>query len=350
MTSITSKAYTIHFEGAQFKALKQFLKSKSFSSYFILCDENTLHNCLPLLITACPVLAEAEIIEIESGETNKSLDIASLIWQSLLEQGADRSCLLINLGGGVVSDLGGFCASVYKRGIPFIHIPTSSLAMADASVGGKTGIDFAGIKNSIGTFQEPEGVFIYTGFLQTLPLRHLQNGLAEIYKIALIADKKFWAQLSSLKMDALIHQSVVLKNKIVLKDPKEKNLRKVLNFGHSLGHALEAHLLALGVDILHGEAIVAGMIMETHVAWQKKLITAHQRDEICFALSAWFELPEFEFTLEELLPYLKNDKKNKKESLQFALVSGIGKCDTDVNCTLIQIKKAITFYPSYLND
>lgn len=344
------KSPKIFFEKSDFNSLQVFLKKNNFSHYYILCDENTMQHCLPPLVAACQVLVDAEIIEVESGEKSKSLDICALIWQTLLENQADRNTLLINLGGGVITDLGGFCASIYKRGISFIHIPSSSLAMADAAIGGKTGIDFAGIKNSIGTFQNPEAIFVYPGFLNTLPIRQLQNGLAEIYKIALVADKKLWEQLQSIKIEAMIRRSISLKKEIVEKDPHEKNLRKILNFGHTLGHAIEALLLANAQDILHGEAILAGMIMETHLSWQKKLINREKRDEIIFGLSAWFELPPLNIELNQLMPYLLNDKKNQKAQLNFALLSGIGKCETSVPCTLTQINKALSFYHTWAND
>src|ERR1043166_4192264 len=168
------------------KALISFLKKGNFGSYFIICDSNTLNYCLTEVVTLGPLLKKANIIEIEPGEENKSSDIANYIWQTLAEGGADKKSLVINLGGGVVSDLGGFCASVYKRGIPFINLPTTLLAMADASVGGKTGINFGGIKNAVGTFAQPAAVFVEPAFLNTLPQRQYCNGLAEVYKIALI--------------------------------------------------------------------------------------------------------------------------------------------------------------------
>lgn len=350
MLPIQAGSYSVFFENKKFTRLRSFLKKKKFSRYFILCDENTLQLCLPELMSAVPELSEAHIIEVESGESAKSLEIATQIWNCLLDEHADRDCLLINLGGGVVCDLGGFCASVFKRGIAFIHIPTTVLAMADASVGTKTAIDFEGVKNIIGTFTAPQGVFIATDFLSTLPHRHLLNGLAEIYKIALVSDRKFWMQIQELQMTELIYKSVQLKTKIVLRDPLEQNIRKVLNFGHSIGHALESFLLAQQQDILHGEAIVAGMIMETHVAWQKKLITADLRDEIVFVLSAWFDLPDYEFDFLSLTPFLLHDKKNKNGQLQLALVSGAGKCVPASTCTSVHIKKAIVFYQKWRND
>ncbi len=349
MKPISAGSYSIYFENKKFSALNRFLKQKKFSHYFILCDENTIQNCVPQLISAVPALAKAHLIETESGEAAKSLEIAVHIWNCLLEEQADRESVLIHVGGGVICDLGGFCASVFKRGIPFIHLPTTVLAMADASIGTKTAIDFEGIKNTIGTFAAPEAVFIAPHFLHTLPQRHLLNGLAEIYKIALVADRRFWSRLQGLQMNELIYQSVLLKTKIVKRDPLEKNLRKVLNFGHSIGHALEAFLLAEQLDILHGEAVVAGMIMETHVAWQKKLIPASLRDEIVFVLSSWFDLPAFGFDFQQLEPFLRHDKKNKNGELKLALLRGAGQGVPASTCTPTQIKKAIAFYKNCLD-
>lgn len=350
MKSIQSLGYKVFFESENFTALKKFFTKHPYSRYVILCDENTLQHCVHKVIAACNALKEAEIIEIEAGETSKSLDIAAQVWNSLLEQNAGRDTLLINIGGGVVSDLGGFCASVYKRGIDFITIPTSLLAMADASIGGKTGIDFSGIKNSIGSFAQPKAVFIHRNFLETLEPRQLMNGLAEVYKIALIADNKFWNSLSEIKLQHMIEKSVALKNTIVLKDPYEKGLRKVLNFGHTIGHAIEAFALSQAEDLLHGEAIVAGMIIETHLAWQKKLISTVRRNEVLITFQLIFELPELDFSPAQLLPYLKQDKKNKGTGVNFSLIRGEGSCAYDISCTSQQIEKAIAYYQALLND
>ncbi|HOZ88147.1 MAG TPA: 3-dehydroquinate synthase family protein, partial [Bacteroidia bacterium] len=195
MTLIKSGGYQITIGKKALNGLSAFLAKNRYSSFYILCDENTLQCCLPTLVISCKALAQAQVIEIESGESSKSMEFCAQVLQTLAENGADKKALLINLGGGVVSDLGGFSASVYKRGIHFINIPTTLLAMADASVGGKTGIDFAGVKNLVGTFAQPRAVFIYPDFLKTLPQRHVVNGFAEIYKIALVSDSKFWNEL-----------------------------------------------------------------------------------------------------------------------------------------------------------
>lgn len=304
--------------------------------------------CLPLIIAHCPRLGEAMVIELEGGEPAKSIEFCSYIWETLFETQADKRCLLLHLGGGVVSDLGGFVASVYKRGVDFINVPTSLLAMADASAGGKNGINFSGIKNAIGTISEPKGVFIYPGFLNTLPARHFRNGLAEIFKIALVADSKFWEQLkqpiTGNNLEQIIAKSVRLKTAIVLKDPFEKKQRKILNFGHSIGHALEALLLE---DLLHGEAVVAGMIMESHIAWQKKLITKRLLDEISSIFIATFPTVDTEYIdRDALIELIRNDKKNRSNKFLFALIDKAGGGRPDVPVTQAQILKSLDHYQS----
>lgn len=348
MTVIKSNGYSIFTGKEVFNSLNASLSKNYYSSCFILCDENTLQLCLPKLVTSCPKLASAEIIEIEAGETSKCLEFSAHIWQTLIENNADRNSLLINLGGGVVSDLGGFTASVYKRGIDFINIPTSLLAMADASVGGKNGIDFLNLKNVVGTFAQPKAVFVYPDFLTTLSERHFQNGLAEIYKIALVSDKKFWKQLMvGLDPESLATKSIALKNKIVLKDPFDKGIRNILNFGHSIGHALEALLLATKDELLHGEAVIIGMLMESHIALQKKLLSKTDFTEVVSLFQDHFQLHSIkELSIEKIITQIKNDKKSVKNKFRFALIDKIGSCKFNVEVTETQIKKSFDYYSS----
>ena len=348
---IKSLGYTIYTGKTVFKDLSSFLKKQKYSGYFILCDENTIANCLPVLVTNCKELKDAEIFEIESGESSKSLQLCSQLWEALFSYNADKNALIINLGGGVISDLGGFLASTYKRGIDFINIPTSLLAMADASVGGKTGIDFAGLKNSLGTITQPKGVFVYPEFLETLPARHIANGMAEIYKMALISDKSLWKKLQSAKIlnNEFIFKSITLKNNFVKKDPFDKGVRKALNFGHTIGHAIESVLLASEVDILHGEAILAGMICECKISLDKKLISKNEFNEIVGTLTQKFSfapLPTLLFG--EMVKATVNDKKNSKLQIQCALLNGIGKSKINVAVTPIQILDALEYYNSII--
>lgn len=351
MSQLKSIGYTIELGSSSLNAFNQYLKKESYSSYVIICDDNTLIHCLPSLLASCAVLKNAEVIELESGEASKDIEIASHIWQTLIELKADKKTLIVNLGGGVVSDLGGFVASVYKRGIDFINVPTSLLAMADASVGGKTGIDFGTIKNVIGTITQPKGVFINFDFLSTLPERHIHNGLAEVYKMALISDAKFWKKLSgksnSKELENWITKSVTLKNTIVKKDPFEKNIRKALNFGHTIGHAIESVLLGTKHELLHGEAIVIGMATEAWLSYQKKLISKVELNEIVEVLKHTFNCTKLNASnFEAMVTIAKQDKKNAKNEIRCVLLNGIGNYKIDVTITSSQIKKALEFYNS----
>ncbi len=346
---IRSLGYTIYTGKTVFKDLNSFLKKQNYSGYFILCDENTLKHCLPTLITQCKELKNAEIFEIESGESSKSLQLCSQLWEALLSYNADKNALIINLGGGVISDLGGFIASVYKRGIDFINIPTSVLAMADASVGGKTGIDFAGLKNTIGTITQPKGVFVYPPFLETLPARHIANGMAEVYKMALISDKVLWKKLKPEKNfnQASVIKSIEHKNNIVKKDPYDKGVRKSLNFGHTIGHAIESVLLASGIDVLHGEAVVIGMICEAKLSFDKKLISKAECSEIIQILSQKFPLvPLPALLFGEIIKATINDKKNNKLQIRCTLLNRIGKYKIDVTVSPDQILDSLEYYNS----
>lgn len=349
VSAIKSKGHQVYIGTNSFDAINTFLSNGKYSSYFIICDENTMAACLPDLVSFCPKLREAAIIEIESGEVGKSIEFCTNIWQTLFENQADKKSLILNLGGGVVSDLGGFVASVYKRGVDFINIPTSLLAMVDASVGGKTGVNFEGLKNAIGTITQPKAVFINPDFLKTLPERHFKNGLAEVYKTALISDQKFWEYIKvnskEENIESIITKSVKLKNAVVLKDPFEEGLRKILNFGHTIGHALES----LWIDqLLHGEAIVIGMIMESHIAWQKKLISKKELSEITDSLTKFFHPAKVgDISLETILELIKNDKKNSGNKFHFSLLNQVGSCLYDIEVNEAQIKKSIDYYRSF---
>ncbi|MBI3518721.1 MAG: 3-dehydroquinate synthase [Bacteroidetes bacterium] len=351
MSVIKSTSYSISIGDNSFTALNTFLEKHSYNYYFIICDEHTFEHCLPTLLFHSPLLNEAEIIELESGEDKKTLDTCLQVWGALTDTGADKKSLIINLGGGVISDLGGFVASTYKRGIDCINIPTTLLSMVDASVGGKTGVDFEGIKNHIGTTSEPKGIFINPVFLETLSERHIKNGYAEIIKIALIADIDFWKDLKKLKTVAdfssenIITKAIALKNTIVKKDLHEHNLRKSLNFGHTIGHALESALIQQNKDILHGEAIAAGIIMEATIAYSLKRISAKEQKDITDYISSIYKPVKISKETETLLlKYILHDKKNEGDDLCFALPKGIGNYELYCGVRLDLIKKAIHDY------
>jgi len=349
MSTIKSTSYHIHIEKNGYEALNTFLSKKEYSKYIIICDENTIEHCLSRLLFNCDMLTTAEIIELESGEKNKTLETCMQVWGALTDMGADKKSLIVNLGGGVISDLGGFVASTFKRGIDFINIPTTLLAMADASVGAKTGVDFEGIKNHIGTIYEPKGVFINIAFLETLSERHIKNGFSEIIKIALIADADFWKKIKKIKKleafysEDIITKAIELKNKIVKKDMYEKNIRKSLNFGHSIGHAVESAILKQEKDMLHGEAIALGMLVESEIAHQLRFISKAELNSISSYIKTVFKNKSLTNPSKKLiLSYLKHDKKNEGASLCFALPSPIGKYKLQCGVTSEIIERCIT--------
>lgn len=272
-----------------------------------------------------------EIIEIEPGEGMKTIATCVELWTLLTEMGADRKSLLINLGGGVITDLGGFVASTFKRGIDFVHIPTTLLGMVDAAIGGKNGVDLGLLKNQVGTITNPKLLIIDSAYLATLPQREMRSGLAEMLKHGLIQDKNYWeqfldlSQLDSTQLDALIYRSVEIKNSIVTQDPTENGIRKALNFGHTLGHAIESHFLTTEKPLLHGEAIAIGMILEAYLSYEKGLLSKEDYHQIKYVLSDLFEVVIMtQNDIDVLLEYMIHDKKNEYGKVQFALLEGIG--------------------------
>ena len=351
MSTLKSTNYNIYIGEKSFDAINTFIKKQAYTKYIIICDDNTLTHCLPALLFHCPELNEAEIIELESGEEHKTLETCSQVWGALTDIGTDKKSLIINLGGGVICDLGGFVSSTFKRGVGFINIPTTLLAMVDASVGGKTGVDFDGIKNHIGTITKPKAVFVNPFFLETLSERHIKNGYAEIIKIAVIADAAFWKDLTQSKTTAhfyseeLITKAIELKNAIVKKDLQENNIRKSLNFGHSIGHALESALLQQQKSVLHGEAIAAGMIMESVIACKQKYLIKKKCDEICnYIRSIYPKLKINNATISLVLEYIKHDKKNENGTLCFALPKPIGNYELCENVSVNDVKDVLINY------
>jgi 3-dehydroquinate synthase len=301
------------------------LDISTYSKVAILVDENTMRDCLFKL----PQIENALIIEIKSGEEYKNISTCNFIWEQLTINNFDRNALLINLGGGVIGDMGGFCATTYKRGLEFIHIPTTLLAMVDASVGGKLGIDFKGFKNQIGLFNNPKAVLISSEFLETLAESELKSGFAEVVKHALISDNSLWLKLKNtpftdLDWEDIIDTSVQIKNKIVLADPFEKGERKKLNFGHTFGHAIESYYLEKGTPISHGEAVFMGMILETKMSD----LSETDKNEIKNYVLSNFALP-YTPKKSSLHKFLINDKKNQDGKINFTLLNGIGNCSLD---------------------
>ncbi|AZB11445.1 3-dehydroquinate synthase [Chryseobacterium sp. G0162] len=339
-----------------FSQLNDFLHEKTFSKIFILVDENTHEYCLPVLLGNMETDLGFEILEIEAGEEMKNIQTANQLWEILTEMQADRKALVINLGGGVITDMGGFVASTYKRGIQFINIPTTLLSMCDASIGGKTGIDLMHYKNMVGTFAFPEQIFIYPKFLETLPFKELRSGFAEMLKHGLIADKAHWNQLiqiNKLDVEAVspyIQNSMDIKQDVVEKDFHESNIRKTLNFGHTIGHAVESLCLQQGNPILHGEAVAMGMISEAHLAFLENLISEEDSTMIIENIQRYYPYLDIsDFKDEDITALLLNDKKNVDSKINFSLLTGIGSCNYDHQCSQKNILKAIHFYRK-LND
>jgi 3-dehydroquinate synthase len=353
LLEVKSQGYSVVVGNESINHLKDFLEAqKKYSKIFIIVDENTLLHCLPDLVESIPSLYDAEIIEIESGETNKTIEVVTQIWFALSESHADRNSLIINLGGGVISDMGGFIASTYKRGIDFLNIATTLLSQVDASVGGKLGIDLGGLKNQIGVFNFPQMVVIYPPFLETLEWRQLRSGFAEVLKHALIKDEAYWEDVKEIKVSLdsdwteIIERSVQIKNKVVLEDPTEQGLRKILNYGHTIGHAIETwHLENDPNFFLHGEAIAIGMIAEGYLSMKKTGLSQEQLDEISEVLKTQFELkplPTDKF--EDYGNLMIHDKKNSEGRISFSLLSKIGACKWDQFCNKEEILNALEYY------
>ena len=336
---------------SEFSALNTYIKKKNPSQIFILVDENTHQHCLPTLLGNLDTDIHFEIIEIESGEDAKNISTVVQLWEILSDFEADRKSLLLNLGGGVITDLGGFVASTYKRGIRFINLPTTLLGMCDASIGGKTGIDHHFLKNIIGTFAEPEQIFVYRDFLITLPFAQLRSGFAEMLKHGLIADHKHWNDLISIEhvnteaIFPFIETSMKIKESVVAQDFKEQHIRKTLNFGHTVGHAVESLFLQNGTAIPHGEAVALGMICETRLAFLINLISEESADNIIKNIRKFYPYISIsEFSDEQILSLMMNDKKNLGVNISFSLLNTIGEGNFDCAISETTLISALHYY------
>ncbi|WP_299764660.1 3-dehydroquinate synthase [uncultured Dokdonia sp.] len=358
MQPIKASSYEIVFNTSGYERLNTILKASSYSKLFIIVDSNTQEHCLAGFLNLLETSIAIEVIEITPGEENKTIETCSGVWDALADLDADRKGLIINVGGGVVTDLGGFVASTFKRGMDFINIPTTLLSMVDASVGGKTGVDLGNLKNLIGVINNPQLVVIDTGFLATLPKVEMRSGLAEMYKHGLIASETYWQQLSDLTtmttddLNQLIYDSVVIKNDVVLKDPTEKNLRKTLNYGHTLGHAIESYCLSheQRTTLLHGEAIAIGMILESYISTKLAGLSETQLDQINNTLSNMYDpIPFSKEDIDHIIELLKYDKKNANGKVNFVLLESIGKGSIDKEVPNALIYDAFDFYAANSN-
>ncbi|MFT6982547.1 MAG: 3-dehydroquinate synthase [Crocinitomicaceae bacterium] len=305
------------------------------SKKVIIVDENTHINCLEYLITTFEQLKDSEVIVLPAGEMNKELGIVNNVWEALTDYGVTRHDLIINLGGGMITDMGGFIASCYKRGVDYINIPTSLLGMVDASIGGKTGINLGEFKNQVGVFSHPEVVYIDVAFLATLPSEELLSGYGEMLKHGLISDETlFDILIAQLKGDQDFSEEILLtcigvKNEVVLKDPLEKGLRKILNFGHTIGHVIEGHFMN-GKKMTHGHCVAIGMVMESYISLKIGLLDEMAYDKIQENILAFYEMPLYSNDeINEMVIMLSNDKKNRNGKILCSLLSSIGTCKYD---------------------
>lgn len=354
MESITTSSYAVHFNQRGYDAINKHISQNLYSKIFILVDENTHQLCLPDFMARLQGDHDFEIIRIESGEINKNIVTCTQVWEVLSELEADRKSLVVNLGGGVITDLGGFVASTFKRGIAFINVPTTLLSMVDASVGGKTGVDLGALKNQIGVINQPEMVLIVSDFLKTLEERQLQSGFAEMLKHGLIQSASYWHALKDVSnfsvIDDLIYESVVIKNKVVLEDPTEQNLRKILNFGHTLGHAIESYFLESPdkETLLHGEAIAIGMILEAFLSKELLELPVAELLDIKNTFLQRYQKTAFsDEDIKTIVSLLKFDKKNSHGNINFVLLKSIGQPIIDVQIPEELFKAAFAYYAEH---
>jgi len=341
--------YRVYFEKEAPNYLIDYLeKQVKVKELAVICDSNTVAHCWPLL---APLLKDlrVELFVFPAGESNKTMATALGLLEEMLLKKIRRKDLIINLGGGVVTDLGGFCASIFKRGVPFINIPTSLLGMADAAVGGKTGVDFKGQKNMLGTFTNPEAVFVWPEFLKTLPEAHLRSGKAEAFKHGLIDNPGLWNAMCSadnLSYERLIFKSLEIKKKVVDRDPKDSGERKKLNFGHTIAHALEAYYLDNGLEALyHGDAVAAGMIVEGYLSWKYGRLSKEDFDQLRMHL--WNCFPKIDIpqsAIPSLINWMENDKKNDTEGIAFVLLDAIGEASVNQRIQEEGVAEGLHYY------
>ena len=339
-------------EGA-WKGLEEIVSEIAPSKVFVLVDAHTQQACLPYFLKQFNSNYAPIPLTIPAGETHKTIATCLELWNQLSENGADRKSLLINLGGGVVTDLGGFVACTYQRGIEFINVPTSLLAMVDASVGGKNGVDLGTLKNQIGVIHNPRAVVVDTQFLETLAPEQFKSGMSEMIKHGFIHSEAYLQQVMQMdkinpeEVSELIWESILIKNNIITEDPFEKGLRKTLNYGHTLGHAIESYCLesASRTSLLHGEAIAIGMILANYISSQQYSFPKKKLEETSAFLVKTFGKEDFsKEDIDEIIKLLIFDKKNSNGQIQFVLLENIG--NQRLNCIVPNelIYEAFNFY------
>lgn len=357
MRVIRSETYSIFVGEDIFEEIQLYFKNPEIREEkpIIIVDENTKPKCLPLLKEKIPHLNKASVIEIQSGEENKNIQTCVEIWHYMLKLNATRKSVLINLGGGVITDMGGFVASTFKRGMRFINIPTSLLGQVDASIGGKVGVNLFGLKNQVGVFSHPEAVYIIPSFVNTLPEIEKLSGFAEMIKHGLIMDHKYWEMIQATNFREiqdwhdLIVRSVEIKNSVARNDPYEKSLRRRLNFGHTIGHAFES--LSLFSDkkfsITHGEAIAMGMVCEAYLSNKIRGLSDYAMSEIvAFILANFKYRPLDKSKHKEIISIIRHDKKNRHNRINFTLIPSIGNALIDQWCDEEVILECLEYYSS----
>jgi len=353
VNSIEATNYQVHFQQKAFEKLNLYISKNKPSKVIVLVDENTVKDCLPYFLLNLADHIQIETIEIKAGEIHKNINTCVSVWKALTDLNTDRKSLLINLGGGMVTDLGGFVASTFKRGIKFINIPTTLLSMVDASVGSKTGIDLGTLKNLIGLFSHPEMVLIDSAFLITVPKRELHSGLAEIMKYGLTYDTHLWneiklnSKLLDENLDSLIYRSVEIKNEVVLQDPKENGLRKILNFGHTIGHAIESYFLESThkETLTHGEAIAIGMVIEGYFSSILLNFPKDELDSIKSTIIDFFgQVSILKEDYEAIIYLMKYDKKNTGATVNFVLLENLAQFKIDCTVDHDLLIEGLNFY------
>lgn len=350
MVSIQAETYPIHFNEKAYQELTKIIVANAYSSIFILVDTNTFEYCYPRFMQLLETDKKIEVIQIDAGEVYKNMETCIGVWNAMTELGADRHSLLINLGGGVITDLGGFVACTFKRGIDFINIPTTLLSMVDASVGGKTGIDLGVLKNQIGIFSNPKMILIDPEYLQTLSEREIRSGVAEILKYGMTHDKNLFYQIKdnpNLNLISLIHRSIDIKNNVVIEDPLEQNIRKVLNWGHTIGHGVESYFLesTLKENLTHGEAIAIGMLCEAFIS--NKLLNfpqEHLSDIKNTILSIYGKTEITAEDIPQILEFMKHDKKNVGGKINFVLLENLEHFKINSSVPRDLIEESLLYY------
>lgn len=323
---------------------RQFLENCGADQFILLADANTNGFCVPVFKELFPFLSSSPLIVIPQGEENKTIKVCTLIWEQLIRFEASRKTVLISIGGGVLSDIGGFAASVYKRGIRFVNIPTTLLSMVDACYGGKTGIDFLHAKNLIGTFQLPIVIFCNPYFILTLDQRILKSGIAEIIKHALLSSSAWWHQLQHASIESCcsietIKHCLQVKKEFTDEDLLDEGTRQSLNLGHSVGHAIESYSLQTTSPLLHGEAIILGLIHELKISQQIFQLPSQLIEELISLKNKFFPDLKFEYTMDDIKPFLIQDKKNH-QGLRMSLLRNIGEVEIQVKVTIEQIQNS----------